>query len=180
MGLTILGDPRYATHALRENGYELADAIGDILLGNGTEHWLILLRAAGVPAIVPKSQGNNQAFHRDPVNQAIGRIAEVSDGKGLYVREAAELVRVSDVAKAPHRLAPEFGADTESALSEQGTPRRGSPNCARAAPSDSRLGTTQNWLTSSVSFQPPITPALRSSAMTSWDIPISVRISSVC
>ena len=121
LGLTILGDSRYATHALRQdNGYELADAVGDILLGNDTEHWLALLRGAGVAAIVPKTQGNNQAFHRDPVNQAIGRIAEVSDGKGLFVREAAELVRVSDVAKAPHRLAPEFGADTESVLGEHG------------------------------------------------------------
>lgn len=121
LGLTILGDSRYATHALRqENGYELADAVGDVLLGNDTEHWLTLLHAAGVPAMVPKSTSNNQAFHRDPVNQAIGRIAEVPDGTGLYVREAAEMVRVSGAAKAPHRLAPEFGADTDAVLSEHG------------------------------------------------------------
>ena len=121
LGLTILGDPRYATHALRqENGYELADEVGDVLLGNDTEYWLTVLGRAGVAAIAPKTEGNNQAFHRDPVNQAIGRIAEVSDGKGLFVREAAEMVRVSGAARAPHRLAPEFGADTDAVLREHG------------------------------------------------------------
>jgi len=123
LGLTVLEDPRFATHELRQqNGYELIDAVSDVLLKNDTEHWLRQLRAAGVAAMVPKSESNNQAFHRDPLNQAIGRVAEVSDGKGLFVREAATMVRVSGAARAPHRLAPEFGADTETVLLEHGYP----------------------------------------------------------
>ncbi len=123
LGLTVLQDPRFATHELRQqNGYELADAVSDALLKNDTEHWLRQLRAAGVAAMEPKSESNNQAFHRDPLNQAIGRVAEVSDGKGLFVREAATMVRVSGAARAPHRLAPAFGADTETVLLEHGYP----------------------------------------------------------
>ncbi|MCB0934557.1 MAG: CoA transferase [Mycobacterium sp.] len=121
LGIEVLADRRFASHDLRvENGYELADAVGDVLLRHGSEHWLAVLRRAGVAAMIPRSESNNAAFHRDPVNQAIGRIAQVPDGEGRSVREAAQMVRVSGAAVAPHRLAPGFGADTDAVLREHG------------------------------------------------------------
>jgi crotonobetainyl-CoA:carnitine CoA-transferase CaiB-like acyl-CoA transferase len=121
LGLGILDDPRYATPDLRlENSYGLADTIAEVFLTRDSEDWLQQLRSAGVAAMIPKEQSNNQAFHRDPVNQAIGRIAQVADKDGRFVREAALMVRVSGAATAPHRLAPEFGADTDDVLREHG------------------------------------------------------------
>jgi crotonobetainyl-CoA:carnitine CoA-transferase CaiB-like acyl-CoA transferase len=121
LDVQILSDPRFATHDLRmENGYDLADVISDVLMRGDTEHWLSALGSAGVAAMIPKTERNNQDFHRDPANQAIGRIAQVSDGNGLFVREAATMVRVSGAATAPHRLAPELGADTDDVLTEMG------------------------------------------------------------
>lgn len=119
--VSILDDARYATPALRlEHGYELADMLAEVFLADGSQHWLEVLRSAGVASMIPKSRSNNQAFHRDQVNQAIGRIAQVSGADGGLVREAAVMVRVSDAAVAPHRLAPEFGADTDAVLAELG------------------------------------------------------------
>jgi len=121
VGVPILDDPRFATHAARsENGYDLADMISEAMLEHDSAHWLHALRAEGVATMIPHTESNNQAFHRDPRNQALGRIAQVSDGNGLFVREAATMVRVSGAAVAPHRLAPEFGADTDSVLREHG------------------------------------------------------------
>jgi crotonobetainyl-CoA:carnitine CoA-transferase CaiB-like acyl-CoA transferase len=121
VGISILDDPRFATHDARiENGYELADAIADVLLRHSSEHWLNAFREAGVAAMIPKTENNNQAFHRDPVNHAIGRVAQVTDADGMNVREAAMLVRVSGAAVAPHRIAPELGAHTDEVLREHG------------------------------------------------------------
>jgi crotonobetainyl-CoA:carnitine CoA-transferase CaiB-like acyl-CoA transferase len=121
LGVRILDDPRFASHELRlDNGYELSDAISEVLLRRSSQEWWESLRAAGVAAMIPKTETNNQAFHRDPVNQAIGRIAQVADGNGHFVREAATMVRVSGAETAVHRLAPEFGADTDQVLAELG------------------------------------------------------------
>ncbi|TAM64441.1 CoA transferase [Mycobacterium sp.] len=121
LDVTILDDPRFASHGLRmENSYELVDTLSELFLRQDSADWLTRLRSAGVAAMIPKTESNSQAFHRDPINHAIGRIAQVRDSNGLFVREAAAMVRVSGAASAPHRLAPEFGADTESVLLEHG------------------------------------------------------------
>jgi crotonobetainyl-CoA:carnitine CoA-transferase CaiB-like acyl-CoA transferase len=121
LAVTILDDPRFATHDLRvENSYELADILSDLFLTRDSEEWVRLLRSSGVAVMIPKTESNNEAFHRDPINQAIGRIAQVQDGCGRFVREAAAMVRVTGAATAPHRLAAEFGADTETVLREHG------------------------------------------------------------
>jgi crotonobetainyl-CoA:carnitine CoA-transferase CaiB-like acyl-CoA transferase len=121
LGITILDDPRFATYDLRmENSYELADILSDVLLRSDSEHWMRLLRSAGVAAMIPKIYDNNEAFHRDPVNQAIGRVAQVPDPNGGSIREPAVMVRVTEAATPPHRLAPELGADTEAILREHG------------------------------------------------------------
>ncbi|WP_396904583.1 CaiB/BaiF CoA transferase family protein [Mycolicibacterium phlei] len=120
-GISILDDPRFATHDARiENAYELSDTIAELLLQHGSGHWLELFRNAGVAAMIPKTENNNEAFHRDPANHAIGRVAQVADADGSYIRESALMVRVSDAAVVPHRLAPELGADTDAVLRELG------------------------------------------------------------
>ncbi|MGD1365729.1 CaiB/BaiF CoA transferase family protein [Mycobacterium seoulense] len=119
--VTILDDPRFATPELRsENSYDLSDMLSEVFLTRDSEEWLRLLRSAGVAAMIPKTATNNEAFHRDPANQAIGRIAQVQDSSGRFVREAAVMVRVTGATTPPHRLAPELGADTEAVLLDHG------------------------------------------------------------
>lgn len=122
LGVRILDDPRFATPDLRntENSYDLSDALGDVFSTRTSQEWVDLLREANVGVMIPKSENNNEAFHRDPINQAIGRIAEVSNGDRGKTREAAVMVRVSDAAVVPHRLARDLGADTDTVLGELG------------------------------------------------------------
>jgi crotonobetainyl-CoA:carnitine CoA-transferase CaiB-like acyl-CoA transferase len=121
LGISILDDARFATPDLRaENSYELADMMAELFLQRDSQDWAQSLRSAGVAAMIPKRESNNEAFHRDPINQAIGRVAQVPDTEGRFVREAAVLVRVSGTTTAPHRLAPEFGAHTDEVLREHG------------------------------------------------------------
>lgn len=121
LGIAIVDDPRFARHDLRmQNSYELSDLVSELFLSRDSEDWLRLLRSAGVAAMIPKTHSNNETFHRDPINQAIGRVAQVQGSDGRFVREAAVMVRVTGAATAPHRLAPEFGADTETVLRECG------------------------------------------------------------
>ena len=121
LGVTILDDPRFASHELRiENRYELEDLVSDVLMQRDSADWVDALRSAGVAVMIPKAENNNQGFHRDPVNQAIGRVAEVPDVDGSMVREAAVMVRVSDAKSAPHRLAPALGQHTDEVLTEHG------------------------------------------------------------
>ena len=121
LGLTILDEPHFSTAALRiENGYELSERLSDALMNNDSKHWLQSLRAARVGTMLPKTESANEAFHRDPINHAIGRVAEVLDLEGRKVREPALMVRVSGQLAPPHRLAPTLGANTDEVLREHG------------------------------------------------------------
>ena len=82
-----------------------------------TEH---RLQAAGVATVVPKSESNGRAFHRDPGNQAIGRIAQVSDRGGPVRARSGGDGSSLRAAVAPHRLAPALGVDADTVLSELG------------------------------------------------------------
>ena len=63
---------------------------------------------------------NTHAFLNDPENRRTGRVAECRHPSKGNVRELAQLVRVSDCANPPHRLAPDLGAHTESILRSLG------------------------------------------------------------
>ena len=63
LAVTILDDPRFATPDLRaENSYELADILSDVFLTRDSEEWVQLLRSAGVAAMIPKAESNNEAL----------------------------------------------------------------------------------------------------------------------
>jgi len=77
------------------------------------------LRAAGVAAVEPVGR-NVHAFMNDPEARRTGRVAEVQHPRLGKVRELDVLVRVSDTATTPHRLAPELGEHTDELLTELG------------------------------------------------------------
>jgi crotonobetainyl-CoA:carnitine CoA-transferase CaiB-like acyl-CoA transferase len=95
---------------------DTAAALADAFAGRATEAVASELRDAGVAVAVPVGR-NNHNFMTDPENRRTGRVAErVHPTKGR-IRELAALVRVSDTAVAPHRLAPELGEHTDEILS---------------------------------------------------------------
>ena len=56
----------------------------------------------------------------DPAARRAGRVAEVEHPELGRVREIDLLVRVSDTARVPHRLAPGLGEHTDEILTELG------------------------------------------------------------
>jgi crotonobetainyl-CoA:carnitine CoA-transferase CaiB-like acyl-CoA transferase len=77
------------------------------------------LRAAGVAAVEPVGR-NLHAFMNDPESRRTGRVAELPHPRLGHVRELDVLVRVSDAATTPHRLAPGLGEHTDGLLAELG------------------------------------------------------------
>jgi len=77
------------------------------------------LYTAGVPAVEPVGR-NVHAFMNDPAARRDGRVAEVEHPQLGRVREVDLLVRVSDAARVPHRLAPGLGEHTDEILAELG------------------------------------------------------------
>jgi crotonobetainyl-CoA:carnitine CoA-transferase CaiB-like acyl-CoA transferase len=104
-------------------GMELAglefDGLEAFFRARKTADWLRELAAAGVPAAEPLPY-NMPAFLRDPRNRASGRAAELPHPGQGHVRELAVLVRVSDAAVPPHRLAPQLGQHTDEILGRLG------------------------------------------------------------
>ena len=76
--------------------------------------------AAGVPHVVPIETNNCFAVMRDPEQHAVGRVGEVPHPTEGHIREPAHMVRVSDSAVAPHRLAPSLGEHTVAILRSVG------------------------------------------------------------
>jgi crotonobetainyl-CoA:carnitine CoA-transferase CaiB-like acyl-CoA transferase len=107
--------------ALGAGGDDLArgDRLAAVFEGASTAEWVKKLGSAGVPVAEPRSHGN-EAFMLDPENRRTGRVAEVEHAHDGRVRELAVLVRVSDSAVRPHRLAPELGEHTDEILLELG------------------------------------------------------------
>lgn len=111
---------RFSSPAARaENDYELGALLGAAFRTRPTREWLAQLGRAGVPAMEPRPY-NNAAFLRDPANHRSGRVAECPHPALGRVREPARLLRVSDTALVPHRLAPDLGAHSDEILAECG------------------------------------------------------------
>jgi crotonobetainyl-CoA:carnitine CoA-transferase CaiB-like acyl-CoA transferase len=106
-GIDIPGDPLDAD--------TLGDRLDTLFRSRKTSEWLRDLAAAGVPAAEPLPW-NMTGFLRDPRNRASGRTAELPHPTQGHVRELAVLVRVSDAAVTPHRLAPGLGEHTDEIL----------------------------------------------------------------
>jgi crotonobetainyl-CoA:carnitine CoA-transferase CaiB-like acyl-CoA transferase len=100
--------------------FEMESLVGDALYADTTEAWVSRLTAAGVPHVVPIATNNCFAVMRDPEQHAIGRVGEVPHPTEGRIREPAHLVRVSDCAVAPHRLAPNLGEHTVAILRSVG------------------------------------------------------------
>jgi crotonobetainyl-CoA:carnitine CoA-transferase CaiB-like acyl-CoA transferase len=97
----------------------VAGRLADIFATRSTSDLLGELRGAGVPAVEPVGR-NSGAFLRDPENRRTGRVAECLHPTKGYVRETAQLLRVSPAAVVPHRLAPDLGAQTDAILDSLG------------------------------------------------------------
>lgn len=120
VGLEILGDDRFANpEARRAHAYELEQLLGDAFAERTTAAWQSELHSARVPAAEPIPY-NNSAFLRDPRNQRTRRAAECPHETQGHVREIGVLLRVSDSADVPHRLAPELGEHSDEILGELG------------------------------------------------------------
>jgi crotonobetainyl-CoA:carnitine CoA-transferase CaiB-like acyl-CoA transferase len=107
----------------RDDGVNRDDSVADRIAGafatRSTSFLLRELQLAGVPAVEPVGR-NSGAFLRDPENRRTGRVAECLHPTKGYVREIAQLLRVSSASVPPHRLAPDLGAQTEPILESLG------------------------------------------------------------
>jgi len=120
MGMDLLSDPRFSTTASRQkNDDDLAELLMKVFAGRCTSELIETLRSKGVAAVEPVPH-NRVNFLRDPENHRSGRAAECPDAARGKIRELAHLVRVSDCAVAPHKVAPGIGADTRQVLTQLG------------------------------------------------------------
>ena len=96
-----------------------ADRLRVAIAARKTDELVDQLGAVGVPATEPVGR-NIRTFMRDPEARRVGRVAEVVHPVLGAVREIDLLVRVSDAARVPHRLAPALGEHTDAVLAELG------------------------------------------------------------
>jgi crotonobetainyl-CoA:carnitine CoA-transferase CaiB-like acyl-CoA transferase len=85
-----------------------------------TAELLDQLRAAGVPGVTEPVGRNVHTFMNDAEQRRVGRVAEVVHPVLGAVRELDVLVRITDAARVPHRLAPGLGEHTDEILAEIG------------------------------------------------------------
>jgi crotonobetainyl-CoA:carnitine CoA-transferase CaiB-like acyl-CoA transferase len=96
-----------------------ADRLSAALADQKTAEVLDRLRTLGVPAVEPVGR-NVHAFMNDKEQRRVGRVAEVVHPVLGAVRELDVLLRVSDAARVPHRLAPGLGEHTDEILAHLG------------------------------------------------------------
>jgi crotonobetainyl-CoA:carnitine CoA-transferase CaiB-like acyl-CoA transferase len=96
-----------------------SDRLRVVFAAADTRDVVARLRAAGVAAIEPVGR-NVHAYMNDAEARRTNRVAEVHHPRLGNVRELDVLVRVSDAAATPHRLAPGLGEHTDELLAELG------------------------------------------------------------
>jgi crotonobetainyl-CoA:carnitine CoA-transferase CaiB-like acyl-CoA transferase len=96
-----------------------SDAIMEALRGRRAADVVDDLRANGVAVAQPVGR-NVRTFMNDPEQRRLGRVAELPHPVKGNVRELHRLLRVSDAAPVPHRLAPELGEHTTAILAQLG------------------------------------------------------------
>lgn len=117
LDVDLAGDVRFDTAAARRaNDDALAALLADRFEQISTDAALRLLHAHGVPAVRPSAGEAAHSFMNDPVHRALGRSGEVCHPTLGSVREIGCLVRVTDAARAPFRLAPDLGEHTDEIL----------------------------------------------------------------
>lgn len=109
-------DPRYRDFAARrENAETLLAELEAVFATKTSEHWLALLRKAGVPCGPVNSVA--QAL-RDPHTLARGMVVETEHPYFGTVRQVASPLRVGASAERGHRRGPRRGEDAGYVLSE--------------------------------------------------------------
>ncbi|ASL17534.1 CaiB/BaiF CoA transferase family protein [Mycobacterium intracellulare] len=120
LGVEILGDPRFGNVEQRqENQYALEAVLSDAIGMWKTQELVDALQVAGVAAVEPVPH-NSTAFLRDPENLRTGRSVECPHSTRGKVREVGLLIRATDVAYVPHRVAPQLGEHNDEVLTALG------------------------------------------------------------
>jgi len=101
-------------------GAALESAIAQAIQSRTTSDVLAAFAAAGVSAVEPVGEHNACAFLRDPANLASGRSGQAPHPTRGQVREVGLLIRATDAADAPHRLAPGLGEHTDEIVTSLG------------------------------------------------------------
>jgi crotonobetainyl-CoA:carnitine CoA-transferase CaiB-like acyl-CoA transferase len=111
-------DPRFIDNAARvRNRDELTAELEHVLTSQSSEHWLILLRDAGVPAAEVRDLEQVLA---DPQPEALGSVQTLRRAQAGSYRAVGVPLRLDRAALAYPGPAPALGADTRAVLSGLG------------------------------------------------------------
>ncbi|MGH9018504.1 MAG: CoA transferase, partial [Acidimicrobiales bacterium] len=114
-------DPRFATAAARAAASEaLGRELEAAFLTADAAHWAAALDAAGVPNDVPVDTDDGRTLLRDPVNAALGLVADYEHAILGRLRQFGQLIGLSDT---PGRIAgppPLVGEHTRMLLRQAG------------------------------------------------------------
>jgi crotonobetainyl-CoA:carnitine CoA-transferase CaiB-like acyl-CoA transferase len=120
LGVDLLADERFSSAELRtQNAYLLEHLLMERFAEHTASDLVAELQSAGVPAVVPALNANIPTMD-DPLNERLGRVAELQHPRYGRVREPAVMLRVNATDIPPHRRAPELGEQTEEILAWAG------------------------------------------------------------
>lgn len=113
-----LDDPRFATTELRDlNINDRLELIQSVLIGRGTDEWMTILEAAGVPC-APVLTRTRMIEH--PQIAAAGIVMESDHPQAGRLRQARNAARFSVTVPEHRHGAPLLGEHTEEILREAG------------------------------------------------------------
>lgn len=113
-----LDDPRFATTELRDlNINDRLELIQSVLIGRGTDEWMAILEAAGVPCAPVLTRARMIAH---PQVRASGIVMENDHKQAGRLRQARNAARFSVTVPEHRHGAPSLGEHTEEILREAG------------------------------------------------------------